>query len=104
MSDFTDLRQALRDFAAERNWNQVDSPKNLAMALGGEAGELLAVFQWLSEEASRKPDAATLREAMDEIADVQIYLIRLADKLNIDLAAAVRQKMQKNAIKYPAAQ
>lgn len=89
------LRDALREFADARDWNQFHSPKNLAMALSVEAAELLEHYQW-SETAS---DPAKVRE---ELADVLLYLIRLADRLDIDLAAAARDKIALNARKYPA--
>ena len=102
MSDLEHIRQALRAFTAEREWQRFHSPKNLAMALSGEAGELLALFQWLTEQESRQPSAALLADAADEIADVQVYLVALADQLGVDIAAAVQAKMARNAVKYPA--
>ncbi|MBX5462094.1 MAG: nucleotide pyrophosphohydrolase [Steroidobacteraceae bacterium] len=96
------LAQRLRDFAAERDWDQFHSPKNLAMALVGEAGELAAEFQWLTEEQSRAPDAAQLARIRAECADVLNYLVRLADKLDIDLIAAAHEKIDDNARRYPA--
>src|SRR5262245_7154569 len=101
-SDVTDLTQRLRDFAADRDWDQFHSPKNLAMALIAEAGELAAEFQWLTEEQSRTPDAAALARIRAECADVLIYLLRLSDKLGIDLIAAGHAKMDDNARRYPA--
>ncbi|WP_313625648.1 nucleotide pyrophosphohydrolase [Achromobacter sp.] len=101
MSDLQDIRTALRRFTAERDWQQFHSPKNLAMALAGETGELVSLFQWLGEEESRNLPAARLAEAADEIADVQMYLVALADQLGIDIAQAVAGKMVKNAAKYP---
>ena len=98
------IKQQIRSFARERDWDQFHSPKNLAMALNVEAGELMEHFQWLTEEGSQAPEEAVLAEIADEIADVQVYLIRLADKLNIDIPKAVDIKMQKNADKYPAEQ
>ena len=98
------LAQRLREFAADRDWEQFHSPKNLAMALVGEAGELAAEFQWLSEEQSREPDAARLARIRAECADVLNYLVRLADKLGIDLIAAANAKIDDNAQRYPADQ
>ncbi|REJ85097.1 MAG: nucleotide pyrophosphohydrolase [Acidobacteria bacterium] len=95
-----ELRDQLRTFAAERDWDQFHSPKNLAMALGGEVGELLEEFQWLSEEESASPER--IAEIADELADIQIYLVRLADKLKIDLVASSFEKLEKNRSKYPA--
>jgi dCTP diphosphatase len=95
------LRTALRQFAADRDWDQYHSPKNLAIAVSVEAGELLELFQWLSDAGSHSlsPDhAAKVRE---EMADVLLYLIRLADRLNVDLIVAARDKLALNAKKYP---
>jgi dCTP diphosphatase len=91
----------LREFAAARDWDQFHSPKNLAMALAAEAGELLEVFQWLSEAQSRSLDAAAAAAASEEVADVLLYLIRLSDTLGIDLMAAAKRKLVANAEKYP---
>lgn len=96
------LRDALRKFAAERDWDQFHSPKNLASALSVEAAELLECFQWLSEEQSRNLNPEQLAAVRDELADVLVYLVRLADKLDVNLLDAVREKMVKNALKYPA--
>lgn len=90
-----DLRDALRRFADERDWDQFHSPKNLAAALAVEAAELLEHYQWTETAA----DPAKVRE---ELADVLLYLIRLADKLDVDLAAAAHDKIGINAKKYPA--
>jgi len=98
------LRDALREFAAERDWDRFHSPKNLAMALAGEAGELLEVFRWRTEEESHALDARALAQAREELADILIYPIRLADKLDIDLLAAATYKIAANARKYPADQ
>jgi dCTP diphosphatase len=98
-----ELAARLAEFARERDWDQFHAPKNLAMALAGEVGELLEHFQWLTEEQSRalEPEA---REAVAlEMADVLLYLVRLADKLGIDLAAAADRKIGLNAVKYPVA-
>jgi len=96
-----ELRGALRLFASDRDWDQFHSPKNLAIALSVEAAELLEHFQWTSD-----PDSAGLApdrhsKVREEIADVLLYLVRLADKLNIDLLAAATEKIQVNATKYP---
>ena len=96
------LRDKLRKFVAERDWDQFHSPKNLAGALSVEAAELLEHFQWLTEEQSRQLPAEKLSQVRDEMADVLVYLVRLADKLEVDLLAAVEVKMEKNALKYPA--
>jgi len=95
------LRNALRQFAAERDWDQFHSPKNLASALAVEAAELLERFQWLTEEQSRNLPPTELEKVRQEMADVLNYLVRLADKLGVDLLAAARDKIALNAQKYP---
>jgi NTP pyrophosphatase (non-canonical NTP hydrolase) len=102
MSTLEALRDTVRAFAAERDWDQFHSPKNLATALSVEASELLEHFQWLTEEQSKNLSAEKLVEVQHEMADVLIYLVRLADKLNVDLLAAANEKVGLNAIKYPA--
>jgi len=95
------LRVRLAEFAAERDWEQFHNPKNLAMALAGEAGELLEHFQWLTfEQAAHLPQDARAEVAL-EAADVLLFLVRLCDKLDIDLAAACERKLALNAKKYP---
>ncbi|MGA8260270.1 MAG: nucleotide pyrophosphohydrolase [Arenicellales bacterium] len=96
------LEQRLRDFADERDWDQFHSPKNLAMALIGEAGELVEHFQWLTEAESAGLSPEKLAEVKLEMADILIYLIRLADKLEVDLVAAADEKILLNERKYPA--
>jgi dCTP diphosphatase len=96
------LARRLREFAAERDWEQFHSPKNLAMALVGEAGELAAEFQWMTEAQSQTPDGAQLARIRAEAADVFNYLIRLTDKLGIDLVTAAHEKIDENARRYPA--
>lgn len=98
------LRDALRKFAAERDWDQFHSPKNLAIALSVEASELLEHFQWLTEAQSGSLAPGKREEVRDEMADVLLYLVRLADKLGVDLVDAAEKKIAKNAQKYPAAQ
>ena len=95
------LREALRGFAAARDWQQFHTPKNLAMALCVEAAELLERFQWLTAAQSTRLDARRRRAVADEIADVLLYLIRLADVLRIDPLAAAQRKLRANARKYP---
>lgn len=102
MNDLVSLRDALRKFATDRDWDQFHSPKNLVSALSVEASELQEPFQWLTEEQSRHLSAAQLSAVREEIADVLIYLVRLADKLDIDPLAAAADKLGKNAQKYPA--
>ncbi len=101
MTDLDRLRDALRTFTAERDWRQFHSPKNLAMALAVEAAELLEVFQWMTEQDSRSPDAAAKAAAREEVADVLLYLLRFCDELGIDPVAAAHDKMKTNAQKYP---
>ena len=96
-----DLRDRLRQFAADRDWQQFHAPKNLAIALSVEAAELLEQFQWLSEEASRRLPPTELGRVREELADVLLYLVRLADELGVDLAAAAHDKIELNARKYP---
>ena len=95
------IRDELRRFAADRDWDQFHSPKNLASALAVEAAELLEPFQWLTEEQSRQLTAETSLAVREEMADVLLYLIRLADKLDIDLVAAANDKIIQNSAKYP---
>ena len=102
VTDIESLREQLRAFAAARDWDQFHSPKNLAMALSVEAGELLETFQWLSEDQSRRLAPETLAAASDEVADVLLYLIRLCDQLGIDPIVAANRKLITNAVKYPA--
>jgi len=95
------LRDALRAFAAEREWERFHTPKNLAMALAGEAGEVIEHFQWLTAEESANLTAERRDEVALELADVLLYLIRLADVLGIDLADAAQHKLAINARRYP---
>lgn len=97
-----DIQTKLAKFAEERDWDQFHSPKNLSMALAGEVGELLEIFQWLTEKESSADtlSSESLSAVADELADIQIYTLRLADKLNIDLAEAIDAKMKKNALRY----
>lgn len=103
--DVKALSKALEVFAQERDWGQFHSPKNLVMALTGEVGELNEVFQWMSEQqsktAAQHPDTA--KAVHDELADVLLYLVRLASVLEVDLDAAVRRKLAANDVKYPVA-
>jgi dCTP diphosphatase len=95
------LRKQLAAFAAARDWDQFHNPKNLAMALAGEAGEVLEHFQWLTpEQAANLPGDARAEVAL-ECADVLLFLLRLCDKLDIDLAAAAKRKLALNEKKYP---
>ena len=101
--DVEGLQRALQRFADARDWEQFHAPKNLAAALAVEAAELLEIFQWLDEAQSRaiRPGHPRHERVAEEIADVQIYLLRLADKVGVDLDAAVRRKIARNEEKYP---
>ncbi|MEA3274221.1 MAG: nucleotide pyrophosphohydrolase [Pseudomonadota bacterium] len=95
------LNKRLLAFARERDWEQFHSPKNLVMALAGECGELLEHFQWLNEEQSASLDAEKKQEVAHEMADILIYLIRLSERLDVDLLAAADEKIAVNEQRYP---
>lgn len=97
-----DLRERLRAFAAARDWDQFHSPKNLAMALIAEAAELVEHFQWLTEEQSAALPPDKKAEVAAELADVLLYLVRIADRLDVDLLAAASAKLARNESRYPA--
>ncbi len=107
MSDATTtlatLKEAVRRFAEERDWGQFHSPKNLAMGLAVEAAELMEHFLWIEGPASRAvaDDPARRADVADEMADVACYLLNMSNVLGIDLSAAIRAKIAKNALKYP---
>ena len=101
-----DLKKLMSDvnaFSAERDWDQFHSIKNLVMALSVECSELVEIFQWMSEENSNKisSDTKNISRVEDEVADIFVYLLRIASKANIDVEKAIYQKLQKNALKYP---
>lgn len=96
------LNATLLAFARERDWEQFHSPKNLSMALAGEAGELLEHFQWLSEQQSANLDPNKKDAVAMELADILIYLVRLAERLEIDLLEAAHRKIAINQARYPA--
>jgi dCTP diphosphatase len=96
-----DLRERLRVFAAERDWQQFHTPKNLAMSVAIEAAEIMEHFQWLTPEQGANVDIVAKREVAHEIADVLLYLVRLADVMGIDMLVAAREKIDLNALKYP---
>ncbi len=100
-TDLNTLKHRLREFADTRDWNQFHSPKNLCMALGVEVAEITEHFQWLTEEQSRNLPRDKLDEVTAELADTLLYLVRLADKLDIDLVAAATAKIELNGQKYP---
>jgi dCTP diphosphatase len=96
-----ELTQELRRFAQERDWRQFHSPKNLACALSVEAAELLEHFQWLTEAQSDDLSGDKRSAVGSEMADILLYLLQLADRLQIDLAAAAREKLALNERRYP---
>jgi NTP pyrophosphatase (non-canonical NTP hydrolase) len=102
MSEINDLKSEIRAFADARDWEQFHTPKNLSMAVAGEAGELVAEFQWLTAEQSTRSNMSQekLKEVELEIADVAIYLIRLADVLGVDVAEVVREKLAINESRF----
>lgn len=102
MNEFEGLKAEIRSFAVARDWEKFHTPKNLAMAIAGEAGELVAEFQWLTADESRLNSltAAHLEAIALEVADVQIYLLRLADVLGIDIPEVVRRKIQINENRF----
>ena len=101
--DLTALQARLRTFAAERQWQPFHTPKNLAMALMVEAAELAEIFQWMTPEQSLavRENPALKEPIADEVADVLLYLLQLADHAGVDLAQAVEHKLRKNAVKHP---
>jgi dCTP diphosphatase len=105
MSDIEQLSTAIREFARERDWERFHTPKNLAMALSVEVAELVELFQWLTpEESAALVDTPEGRDAIeDEIADIAIYLLRLADVVRVDAGAAVRAKLARNRERFPIA-
>ena len=104
--DVQDLQKRLRAFAAERDWQPYQTPKNLAMAMVVEAAELVEIFQWLTPEESQAiaKDTAKQQHVGEEIADVMLYLMQIADYTGVDVQAAVERKLKLNALKYPAKQ
>lgn len=96
-----ELSARLRAFAEERDWEQFHAPKNLAMALAVEVAELMELFQWLTEKQSGELAPEARQRAAEELADVFIYTVRLADRLGIALGPAVEAKIQANAARYP---
>ena len=98
------LREIVRRFVAERDWRQFHAPKNLSMALAIEAAELMEHFQWISADASRSiaDQPEKLEAVREELADVLCYALAIANELEIDVASAIRDKMKKNELKYPA--
>ena len=102
MNVFKRLEQDLKVFAQERDWEQFHSPKNLVMALSVETSELIEIFQWKTELESQMLSENDRIRVADELADIQMYLLRITEVLGIDMESAVAAKMAKNAEKYPA--
>ena len=102
MNELEALKIRISNFAKERDWDQFHSPKNLSMALIVEAGELVEHFQWIKQSESRELSKQKLEQVGEELADILVYLIRIADQLGIDLMAATNRKIESNAAKYPA--
>jgi len=100
MSEIDKLQHEIRVFAQKRDWEKFHTPKNLAMAIAGEAGELAAEFQWLTAKESSELSSDNLKAVALEIADVQIYLLRLADVLKVDVASIVREKLAINETRF----
>jgi dCTP diphosphatase len=103
VADFDALRRDLGEFVAERNWSQFHDPKSLLLALTAEVGELCEVFQWVpaADAAERARDEPTRGEVADEIADVLIYLLHLADAVGVDAVEAAASKLQRNRSRFP---
>ena len=101
-NNLTTIRDTVRTFVTERDWDQFHTPKNLSSALSVEAAELLEHFQWLATGTAAELGPDKLKDVSHEMADVLVYLVRLADKLDVDLGAAVEEKMILNRLKYPA--
>jgi NTP pyrophosphatase (non-canonical NTP hydrolase) len=101
--DIKAIQEQLTRFSEERDWDQFQSPKNLSMALVGEAAELLELFQWLTEQQSKEivNDEKQMSLVREEIGDVFLFLVRLADKLEVNIEKAALEKMEINAMKYP---
>ncbi|WP_075180200.1 nucleotide pyrophosphohydrolase [Neptunomonas phycophila] len=102
MASLEKMRQIMREFSDSRDWGKFHSPKNLSMALSVEVSELIECFQWMTEEQSNSLSPEQLENISDEIADIQLYLVRFADKVGIDIGSAVDKKIEKNELKYPA--
>ena len=102
MNQLEELRIRISNFAKERDWDQFHSPKNLSMALIVEAGELVEHFQWIKQSESFALPAEKLKAVEEELADIFVYLVRIADQLGIDLISASHRKIESNAAKYPA--
>lgn len=101
MTELEQIKKQLKQFAKERDWEQFHSPKNLSMALSVEVSELVEHFQWLKEEDSYQHEKEKHQAIAEEIADIQMYLILLADQLHVDIASIVKSKIEKNKKRFP---
>lgn len=101
MNQLEELTNLIREFAKRRDWERFHTPKNLVMAITGEAGELAAEFQWLSTEESLELSDLPIQKIELEIADIAIYLLRLCDVLEVNLAEAIKKKMELNQSRFP---
>ena len=99
--DIENIKNKLKDFSKERNWDKYHTPKNLAMALSVEASELVEIFQWLNDKESDNLNSEDLQSVKEEISDILIYLIRIADKLEINIEESLIEKLKINEQKYP---
>ena len=99
--DISKIQNQLKKFAIERDWEQFHTPKNLSMALSVEASELVEIFQWLKPEESNSPNHKQIQEINSEVADIAMYLLRFCSILEIDIEEAIKNKLEKNAEKYP---
>jgi len=99
--DIEKIKNKIKHFSTERNWDKYHTPKNLSMALSVEASELVEIFQWLDDKESNNLNTETLQSVKEEIADILIYLIRIADKLDIDIEESLIEKLKINEQKYP---
>tara|TARA_Y100001958_G_C20802466_1_gene265227 strand:- start:145 stop:489 length:345 start_codon:yes stop_codon:yes gene_type:complete len=99
--DLEKYKQKIKEFSDDRNWDQYHTPKNLAMALSVEVSELVEIFQWMKQDESKNLSLEDVQSVKEELADIFIYLIRIADKFDIKLEEAVIEKINKNAEKYP---
>ena len=99
--NISEIQNKLKNFAIERNWEQFHTPKNLSMALSVEASELVEIFQWLKPTESNTPNEKQLEAINSEVADIAMYLLRFCSVLGIDIEEAIKNKLEKNAEKYP---
>jgi dCTP diphosphatase len=97
----SEFQKRFSEFAKEREWEQFHSPKNISMAMSVECSELMEIFQWMTADESRKPDQKTQEKIKEEVADVLLYTLRMADLLDINIEKAITEKMEQNAQKYP---